>query len=226
MTPLARPDDIRQARAGLHFALGSVARPNPVVMAWRWRYELAVAAALVATWLVLGGVVVAALTGGLAAAVLVTAASGPRARTHLMARAWVVVTPHRVRVGCAQAWIHSRYGKIPAVLLTVRQPFGERVYLWCRAGTSADHLSSARELLASACWADDVRVFRSPRYAHIVALDVIRRGQPDTAAGPGQADWDDATMPALPVPSLNGSDGNGYAGEEDDGDMPCRQMSA
>jgi hypothetical protein len=225
MTPLTRPDDIRQARAGLHFALGSVARPNPVVAAWRWRYELAAAAALVAVWLVLGTAAVAALTGGVAAVVLVTAASGPRGRRYLMARAWVIVTPHRVRAGCAQAWIHSRNGKIPAVLLTVRRPFGERVYLWCRAGTSADHLSSARELLASACWADDVRVFRSPRHAHIVTLDVIRCEQPDSAAGPGQADRADAATPTLSVPSLNGSAGNGSADQIDDDGVPPRQIS-
>jgi hypothetical protein len=203
-----------------------VARPNPLVAVWRWRYELAAVAALAAVWLILGGVAVATLTGGLAAAALVTAASGPRGRRFLMARAWVIVTPHRVRVGCAQAWIHSRYGKIPAVLLTVRQPFGERVYLWCRAGTSADHLSSARELLASACWADDVRVSRSPRYAHIVTLDVIRRRQPDIDVGPAQADLADTATPTVPVPSLNGSDGNGYAGEVDDDGESRRQISA
>ena len=95
----------------------------------------------------------------------------------------------RLRVGCAQAWIHSRDGKVPAVLLTWRQPFGERVYLWCRAGTSAEDLSSARGLLAAACWADDVRIARHPRYAHLVSVNVIRRqtspGRP--AAGASEA---------------------------------------
>jgi hypothetical protein len=61
------------------------------------------------------------------------------------------------------------------ILLTTREPFGERVYLWCRAGITAGDLSASRELLAAACWADDVLVWRGDRYAHLVCLDVIRR---------------------------------------------------
>jgi hypothetical protein len=139
---------------------------------------------LAAGWIALGPVAGAVIAAGLAAALIVMAACWPQGRRFLVARAWCIVTPHRVRVGCAQAWIHSRSGKIPAVLLTGRLSFGERVYLWCRAGTSADDLSSARKLLAAACWADDIRVTRHPRYAHLVTLDVIRRGQPGGPAGP------------------------------------------
>jgi hypothetical protein len=60
------------------------------------------------------------------------------------------------------------------ILLTTRQPFGERVYLWCRAGTTASDFTAVRELLATACWADDVRVRRGDRHAQLVCLDVIR----------------------------------------------------
>jgi hypothetical protein len=183
MIPSPRPGSTRQAYAGMHYAIGTVARANPVVAAWRWRYELAGMAVLTAGWLVVGPVAVAAVAAVLAAALIATVAYWPWGRAFLAARAWCIVTPHRVRVGCGQAWIHSRAGKIPAVLLTRRQPFGERTYLWCRAGTSADDLASARVLLAAACWADDVRVTRSPRHAHLVMLDVIRRGQPGSPAG-------------------------------------------
>jgi len=75
----------------------------------------------------------------------------------------------------AQAWIHSRDGKMPFVLCTMRRPFGERVHLWCRAGTSAEDFVWARHLVAAACWAREVRVLRSERFVHLVALDVIRR---------------------------------------------------
>jgi hypothetical protein len=37
---------------------------------------------------------------------------------------------HRVRVGCAEAMIYSSRGKIPIVLWTAHQHFGERVLLW------------------------------------------------------------------------------------------------
>jgi hypothetical protein len=175
---------VLQAQAGVQYAFGTVARANPIVVAWRWRYELAATAALAAGWIALGTVAGAAITVGLVTALTSTAAHWPRGRRFLAAHAWRIVTPHRVRVGCAQAWIHSRNGKIPIVVLTARQPFGERVYLWCRAGTSAEDLASARGLLAAACWATDIRVARSPHYAHLVTLDVIRRGRPGTQAAP------------------------------------------
>src|SRR5689334_15103966 len=115
MMPSPRPRSTRQARAGLEFALGTVDRANPAVAAWRWRYELLIAAALAVIWTALGVAAAAAVTIGLTAA-LAGAACLPAGRRFLAARAWCIVTPHRVRAGCAQAWIHSRGGKIPAVL--------------------------------------------------------------------------------------------------------------
>lgn len=195
--PSPRPRSTRQAQASLQYAVGTVARANPIVAAWRWRYELMGTVGLSAGWIVLGWLAAAVVTAGLVAVLIGMAVCWPRGRRFLVARAWCIVTPHRVRVGCAQAWIHSRSGKIPAVLLTRCQPFGERVLLWCRAGTSADDLSSARGLLAAACWADDTRVTRDPRYAHLVILDVIRRGQPGPPATPSRPTW--PTLPGYPL---------------------------
>lgn len=163
----------RQARAQLEFALTPVARANPAIVAWRWRYELLGAASLAAAWTALGIRTAVAVNIGLTALLAVTVTS-QAGRQFLGARAWCIVTPHRVRAGCAHAWIHSRDGKIPAVVHTRHYPFGERVYLWCWAGICAEDLFLSRELLAAACWAEDVRVSRHPRYAHVVALDVIR----------------------------------------------------
>ena len=121
MTPSPRPGSTRQARAGFEYAMGTVARANALVAAWRWRYALAAAAGLAAMWAMLGTMVAAALTAGLATLLALTACTA-RGRRFLVARWWCIVTPHRVRTGCAQAWIHSRYGKIPIVLLTRRRP--------------------------------------------------------------------------------------------------------
>jgi hypothetical protein len=199
MMPSPRPASTRQARAGLEYAIGRVARANPIVAAWRWRYELAAVTGLAVAWLALDTAVVVWLTAGLAVALAITACF-PSGRRFLSARTWCVVTPHRVRAGCAQAWIHSRYGKLPIVVLTRRQPFGERVYLWCRAGTSAADFSSARKLLAAACWAQDVQVSQHARYAHLVALDVIRREPPTEWNG---HPWYDTGTPSgsLTVPA-------------------------
>ena len=206
MTPSRRPGSTRQARAGFEYAMGTVARANALVAAWRWRHELAATAGLAAMWAILGTTVAAALTAGLATA-LVLAACTARGRRLLVARWWCIVTPHRVRTGCAQTWIHSRNGKIPIVLLTRRQPLGERVYLWCRAGTSAADFRSARKALAAACWAEDVQVHRHARYAHVVALDVIRREPPAESSG---QPWFDVGMPTgsldVPAPRQSGDD--------------------
>jgi hypothetical protein len=226
MMPSPRPRSARQARARLELGLGTAARANPLVGAWRWRYELLPATALAAVWLVRGVAAATAVIVSLAA-VLVAVASLPAGRRFLSARAWCIVTAHRVRVGCAQAWIHSRGGKIPLVLLTRRQPFGERVYLWCRAGTTADDFSSARGLLAATCWADDVRVSRHPRYAHLVSLDVIRRPRlrrtPVTAGESGARDAG-ASLAVFPI--TGPADDWARPVEHHDGNLPGRQKTA
>lgn len=225
MMPSPRPRSTRQAYAGLQYAFGTVTRASPIVAAWRWRYELAATAGLAAGWIALGIAAGTAITAGLLAGLAGTAACSSRGRQFLAAHAWRIVTPHRVRVGCAQAWIHSRNGKIPAVVLTTRQPFGERVYIWCRAGTSADDLTSARGLLAAACWADDVRVARSHRYAHLVMLDVIRSGRPGTQADPGRAGRVRAARTVLAPLPPNEPAGNGRLDQAAD-DLPTWPKSA
>lgn len=166
--------------AGLGLAFTAVSRPNPVVIGWRWRYEMMSAGGLTGGLAALSRTAgTAGLIGAAAVAAVLTALIGvsPRARRATATRAWCVITPHRIRTGCAQAWVHTRAGKIPVVLLTRAQPFGERVWVWCRAGTAPCDLESARRQLAAACWARDVQVARSPRFAHLAAIDVVRRAE-------------------------------------------------
>ena len=159
--------------SSLESALSSVARPNPIVVGWRWRYELgllaglgsfAIVQALGFVWLIATWIVLVAMFGG-----------WPPGRRQLIRRAWCVITPHRLRTGCAHAWIQSRRGRLPIILFTTPQPFGERVTLWCVAGTSAEDLAAARDVLIAACWAADIRIIRSRNHAHLVIVDVIRR---------------------------------------------------
>jgi hypothetical protein len=203
MMPMPRPRNSRPGQAGLYYGWVTVARANPAVAAWRWRYEFvlagALAVALAGLGLLVGLVTIANVAGQLG----VLSAIFPGLRRYLAARFWCVVTPHRVRAGCVHAWIHSRYGKIPVILLTTRQPFGERVYLWCRAGTTASDFAAARELLATACWADDIRVWRGERYAQLVCLDVIRHPRGRAPGGPDQGAWTPADGPS-PAPSQPG----------------------
>jgi hypothetical protein len=173
--PSPRPRNTRQALASLQYALGTTARSNPLVMAWRWRYELAIGVGLPLLLIVFTGIRGMLITLAAMAVLMGVAMIWAPSRHYLADRAWCVITPHRVRVGCVQGWIHSRRGKIPIVLLTTRQPFGERVHLWCRAGICSQDFASALPLLVAACWASGIRVMDNQRYTHLVTLDVIRR---------------------------------------------------
>lgn len=171
------PHSTRES-AGLRLLMTPVARPNPFVLGWRWRYEILLITGLAATFLLADRMAKAAgliITAILMAALITLISLWPEGRRWLTARMWCVITPHRLRTGCAQGWIHSRAGKIPVVLLTRPAAFGERVRLWCRAGTSAEDLESATAQLAAACWAREITVTRSERFAQLVTVDVIRR---------------------------------------------------
>ena len=165
------PTDLRR--------LISVAAPNPLGVAWRWRYEIALVAGLSA------GLAAAISSFGAVPTILamiviaLTTLCWPLARRFAVDRAWCIITPHRVRVGCAEGLIYSSRGKIPIVLWTCHQAFGERVLLWCRAGTSVDDFVSARAVLTAACWAKDVAVYFDIDHTQLVTLDVIRRPPAD-----------------------------------------------
>jgi hypothetical protein len=155
---------VRDPAADVGRALVRFPRPNPFVVAWRWRYEAGVAAGIYevhgsALWTVLSGLVAAA------------AAATPYGRR----RVWCVVTPHRVRTGLKHAWVHSRTGRLPMVLWTRPVPAGEELLLLLRPGTSAREVESAD--LATACWAEQVRV-EPGRRPHLVRLTVVRHEPP------------------------------------------------
>jgi hypothetical protein len=167
------------ARTDLQRALVTRTAANPLVAAWRWRYEIVLvsgsAAGLTAAIISLGAVpTIAAVI-----VMTLTILCWPTARQLAVDRAWCVITPHRVRVGCVEGQIYSSRGKIPVVMLTSHKAFGERVLLWCRAGISADDFVAAHGVLAAACWAQDVAIFFDVHRPQLVTLDVIRRPPSD-----------------------------------------------
>jgi hypothetical protein len=191
-------------------ALSNVAKPGVIALLWHWRYEFGLltglAGVLLASGYVLGAAWLIAIT--VIGLVLFTGAMmWPPARKRLIARAWCVITPHRVRTACTHSWVQSRDGRLPTVLYTTPADFGERVTLWCRAGITAGDLEAARDILRTTCWASDMRVIAHARYPHIVVLEVIRHApaeRPDETAPAwpyldrgGQADGADPEEPAL-----------------------------
>jgi hypothetical protein len=179
-----RPND-PSVVASLESALRSVARPGIFGLIWNWRYELGLSAGLAVVMLASGYALGAAWLVAIAVIGLVVLAASlawATSRRRLITRAWCLITPHRVRAGCRHAWVQTRDGRLPVILYTTPAAFGERVTLWCRAGVTQGDLEAARDVLRAACWASDVRVVASARYAHIVVLEVIRHlpaGAPD-----------------------------------------------
>ena len=169
-----RPGDLSR---DLQRDLRPVARPNILVLLWRWRWELALILGLPAGLAALIARFGWVWTSAVIAQAVATLA-WPEARYRLAAGIRCIITAHRVRTGCAQAWIQTRSGKLPVILLTRPQPWGERIYIWCRAGICPEDFEAARNVLCSACWATDICVTRSIRYSHIVIFDLIRANWP------------------------------------------------
>ena len=185
---MADHQDVRRAGPALPGCALRHARGGELAiwgLIWNWRYELGLSAGLAtvtlasgywlgAAWLIaMGATGLALLAGGLA---------WPPSRRRLIARAWCVITPHRVRTGCRHAWVQTRDGGRPAILYTTPAAFGERVTLWCRAGITHGDLEAARDILRAACWARGVHVLACARYPQLVVLEIIRHwpgGPPD-----------------------------------------------
>jgi hypothetical protein len=158
------------------------ARPNPLEVCWNWRWELGILTVITGLCAFIAaslGVSSLAAAAGAGLAAVGAMLRWPPARARLMAHAWSVITPHRIRVGCANARVRTTGGKLPIVLCTVPTRYGERAHLWCRAGITAAHLFAARDQLAAACWAAQVRVVSNPRYSHLVTLEITRNPCPE-----------------------------------------------
>jgi hypothetical protein len=181
--------------SSLEAAVREIRRPGPVELAWNWRWELGILAALAGPSALIAsevGLIGLAVTAGAGlAAGAATLLCWPPARQWIIARAWCVITPHRVRAGCVNAWVQTRSGRLPIILATTPADYGEQVRLWLRAGITAADLYAAREVLATACWAMEVEVIPSARHAHLVTLEVIRTGNPERARPTPKA-WPDS----------------------------------
>jgi hypothetical protein len=77
------------------------------------------------------------------------------------------------------AWVQTRGGKLPFILATTPTAYGEQVRLWLRAGLTRADLQAAKDVLAAACWATEVRVVPSASRAHLVTLEIVRTRHPE-----------------------------------------------
>ena len=142
---------------------------------WRFRTELAVL-----------------LTGGTAADELARAASWiwaliilsglvlavfvlPWTRRYVTRRAWCVISRHRLQRVFFETRMHTRSGRLSLILWIRPTEVGERAWVWCRAGICAEDLEAHTGEIAAACYAREARVAKSPRWAQLVLVNIVRR---------------------------------------------------
>ena len=147
-------------------------RPDPFLVVWRWRWELALVGAVV---LLMHAVAPAVLLPVTAVAVAFWAAV-PVLRRLARDRFWCVATQHRLRAGLHESDVRSWSGRAPAIVWTSAVDGGERVLLACPAGVDVARIAVAHSELAAACWARDVAVAPHHRYANLAVVEVVRRG--------------------------------------------------
>ncbi|WP_326646758.1 hypothetical protein OG884_19190 [Streptosporangium sp. NBC_01755] len=179
-----RPDDRPSGRAGL------------LVRLWRWRTEIVL---LAAASTVLTAVALSFKEGHWwPSAVLACTSSVPAAshygRRWVSTHAWCLISRHRIRRACAETGIHTRSGRLPAVLWITPSAAGEKALILARAGICAEDFEAFSAEIASACYARDAVVLRHRRWAHLLTVEIVRRDE--ALASPmgldrlyGRANW-------------------------------------
>ncbi len=167
----------RGARSDLYSLDGLIVKVHRSAAgtAWRWRTELSVLGGLLAVLAWLSGQVTIGWAAVVLAAALTILFALPWPRRFIIRRFWCVLARHRVQRLCWEARLHTRAGRLPMVLWTRPTKVGERLFVWCRAGTCAEDFEQHTGELAAACYAREARVTRNPRWSQIVTIDIIRR---------------------------------------------------
>jgi hypothetical protein len=98
-----------------------------------------------------------------------------RSRRWLAAALGCMVTRARLRAAFAELRLSRRNGRLPFTVAMVPTPVGERVWLLCPVGVSAEDIADESDRLRAACFAREVRTSRDRRFSALVVLDVIRR---------------------------------------------------
>ncbi|AUI58044.1 hypothetical protein [Amycolatopsis sp. BJA-103] len=161
-----------QAIAELAREVTVVRRPNPFTALYHWRYEIGalivVPYALFSLFQAVGPIWAAVVLFG----VVNWLFYWKSARRFVRDRLRSVVVQHRLRTGFARARVCTLDGKLPVILWTKPRGDEVEVTLFCPAGVGYERIEQRRALLAAACFATDVHVYRHHKRANVVHLSV------------------------------------------------------
>ena len=99
----------------------------------------------------------------------------PWTRRYVVRRVWCVISRHRLQRVFFETRMHTRSGRLSLILWIRPTEVGERAWVWCRAGICAADLEAHTGEIAAACYAREARVAKSPRWAQLVTVNVVRR---------------------------------------------------
>jgi hypothetical protein len=166
-------DDPEDLLGALDRAIRPVRRPNPLVVVYRWRYEIAL---LVAVFF--AAPPFAALPPPVAVGLVVLALLPlgiPPIRRFAWRRLRAVVLQHRLRTAFVRARVHSNAGRIPAILWTSPRSHADRVLLFLPAGLTGRLLATEADRIAVACDGTHAEVLPFRDHRMLVWLVIVRR---------------------------------------------------
>ena len=99
----------------------------------------------------------------------------PPVRRFIVARAWCVISRHRLQKVFFETRMHTRSGRLSLVLRIHPTQVGERALIWCRAGICFEDFEAHTGEIAAACYAREARIERSKRWAQLVQVNIVRR---------------------------------------------------
>ena len=143
-------------------------------IAWRWRTELALTAALLAAYFRLAVAITTVWALVTFAAFITAALAIPAPRRFLKRRAWCLISRHRLQRVCYEGRLHTRAGRLPLILWIRPTKVGERAHVLCRAGICADDFDAYKAEIGAGCYAREARIIRNKKYSHFVIIDIIR----------------------------------------------------
>ena len=167
-------------------ALGRELRPGPEtthrsllgrVLGWVFRHlpEILLVVLLVRLWQVTAQQIGPRWTTILTITTVIGLVSWRRSRRWLSAMVGCMLTRARLRAAFTELRLSRRSGRLPFVVALVPTVVGERVWLCCPLGVSAEDIAEETDRLRAACFARDVRVMRDRRFSALVVIEVIRR---------------------------------------------------
>ncbi|MGQ0719322.1 MAG: hypothetical protein ACT4NP_18810 [Pseudonocardiales bacterium] len=166
--------------------LGRELRPGPKIkrrsvwsrlVGWVFRHlpEILLVILLIRVWQVTAERIGPLWTNILTVALVVGLVGWRRSRRWLAAVLGCMVTRGRLRTAFAELRLSRRSGRLPFTVALVPTAVGERVWLCCPVGVSAEDIADETDRLRAACFARDVRVTRDRRFSALVVVEVIRR---------------------------------------------------